>query len=87
MEVDVPGLAPRQDEAAVSRMLALARANRTIAVSFATEAGHFQRASLPTFVCGPGSIEQAHKPDEFLAESQLVECLNFLARVANSLEI
>jgi len=86
MEVDVPGLAPREGDAAASGILALARANRTVAVSFATEAGHFQRASLPTFVCGPGSIEQAHKPDEFLAVSQLSECLDFLARVAVGLE-
>ena len=87
LEVDVPGLAPQDDGEAASRILGLARANRTVAVSFATEAGHFQRARLPTFVCGPGSIEQAHKPDEFLAESQLEECLGFLARLAKSLEV
>ena len=56
--------------------------NRTIAVSFATEAGHFQRAGLPTVVCGPGSIDQAHKPDEFLSIDQLAECLAFLGRLA-----
>jgi acetylornithine deacetylase len=82
-EVDVPGLAAEPGSLAATRALALARSNRTIAVSYATEAGHFQRAGLPTVVCGPGSIDQAHKADEFLAIDQLVECLGFLERLAN----
>ncbi len=67
MEVDVPGLKAGPDTPAASIALRLARSNRTIAVSYATEAGHFQLAGLPTVVCGPGSIDQAHKPDEFVA--------------------
>ncbi len=82
MEVDVPGLAAEVGSLAATRALALTRSNRTVAVSFATEAGHFQLAGLPTIVCGPGSIEQAHKPDEFLAVDQLQACLDFLARLA-----
>ena len=65
--------------------LRLTRSNRTIAVSFATEAGHFQGAGLPTIVCGPGSIDLAHKPDEFVDEAQLVACLEFLERLAEDL--
>jgi acetylornithine deacetylase len=82
MDVDVPGLAADPASSAATRALALTRSNRTIAVSYATEAGHFQRADLPTVVCGPGSIEQAHKPDEFIAVEQLSACMGFLERLA-----
>jgi acetylornithine deacetylase len=82
MEVDVPGLAAEAESPAATLALLLSRSNRTIAVSYATEAGHFQRAGLPTVVCGPGSIDQAHKPDEFLSTDQLAQCLGFLGRLA-----
>ena len=82
MEVDMPGLAAEAASPAATLALRLSRSNRTIAVSYATEAGHFQRAGLPTVVCGPGSIDQAHKPDEFLSIDQLAECLAFLGRLA-----
>ena len=75
-------LAAEQDSPAATLALALTESNRTIAVSYATEAGHFQRAGLPTIVCGPGSIEQAHVADEFLAVAQLEACLEFLRRLA-----
>lgn len=66
VEVDVPGLDAEPGSQAETLALKLTRSNRTHAVSYATEAGQFQRAGLPTVVCGPGSIDQAHKPDEFL---------------------
>jgi acetylornithine deacetylase len=47
-------------------------------VSFATEAGYYQRAGIPTLVCGPGSIEQAHRPDEYVAIADLGRCETFL---------
>jgi acetylornithine deacetylase len=50
-------------------------------VSYGTEAGLFHKAGIPTVVCGPGSIEQAHRPDEFLAVEQLVACEQFLRRL------
>jgi acetylornithine deacetylase len=62
--------------------LKLTRSNRTSAVSYATEAGQFQTAGLPTVVCGPGSIDQAHKPDEFLEISQVETCIGFMHRLA-----
>jgi acetylornithine deacetylase len=49
-------------------------------VSFGTEGGQFQRAGWSTVVCGPGSIEQAHKPDEFIERSELSACERFLDR-------
>ena len=85
MEVDVPPLAAEPGSAAEALALRLTRSNRTIAVSFATEAGHFQAAGLSTIVCGPGSIDQAHKPDEFVDEAQLKACLEFLERLAQDL--
>jgi acetylornithine deacetylase len=50
-------------------------------VSYGTEAGFFHRAGIPTVICGPGSIEQAHRPDEFLAVEQLHACDRFLNAV------
>jgi acetylornithine deacetylase len=87
MEVDVPPLAADPGSAAEQLALRLTGSNRTIAVSFATEAGHFQGAGLPTIVCGPGSINLAHKPDEFVDEAQLVACLEFLERLAEDLSL
>ena len=78
-------LAAAPGSAAERLALRLTRSNQTIAVSFATEAGHFQAAGLPTIVCGPGSIDQAHKPDEFVDEAQLAACLEFLQRLADDL--
>ena len=51
-------------------------------VAYGTEAGLFQNADIPTVVCGPGHIDQAHKPDEFVALDQLAQCETFLRRVA-----
>ena len=47
-------------------------------VSFGTEAGLFQEIGISTVVCGPGSIDQAHKVDEFIELSELKKCINFL---------
>lgn len=45
---------------------------------FGTEAGFFRQAGIPAVVCGPGSIDQAHQPDEWIASSQLVQADHFL---------
>jgi acetylornithine deacetylase len=85
IEADAPPLAAEPGSDAETLALRLTRSNHTIAVSFATESGHFQAAGLPTVVCGPGSIDQAHKPDEYVEESQLADCLAFLAALAGEL--
>ena len=85
VEVDVPGLDAEPGSAAQTLACRLARSNRTHAVSYATEAGQFQRAGLSTVVCGPGSIDQAHKPDEFVAVSQIEACVAFMRRLAAEL--
>jgi len=50
-------------------------------VSFATEGSQFQRAGIPTVVCGPGSIAQAHKPNEYVSLDQIARCEAFLRRL------
>ena len=57
---------------------------RTTLVAFGTEAGLFQSAGIPTVVCGPGSINQAHQPDEFVSLEQLARCEAFMQGLANS---
>jgi acetylornithine deacetylase len=70
-EVSVPGLAPDPGSAAESLALRLVGRNRAITVPYGSEAGHFQGAGLATIVCGPGSIDQAHQPDEFITLEQI----------------
>jgi acetylornithine deacetylase len=50
-------------------------------VSFGTEASQFHRAGIPTVVCGPGSIMQAHKPNEYVTLEQIARCEEFLRRL------
>jgi acetylornithine deacetylase len=78
----VPGLAAEKDSLAEQLALQCSHTNSTHTVSYCTEAGLFQRAGIPAVVCGPGSIEQAHKPDEFIAVSELRKCEGFLRRLA-----
>lgn len=76
-----PGLVMDENSPAVRAALELTGANHAEAVSYGTEAGHFQRAGIPAVICGPGSIEQAHKADEFVALSELKACEAFLTKV------
>jgi len=57
--------------------------NQREVVSFGTEAGLFQEIGISTVVCGPGSIEQAHKIDEFIVLDELKKCLNLLEGIKN----
>jgi acetylornithine deacetylase len=77
----VPSLAPEPDSRAEHLALHLAEANGTHAVSYCTEAGLFQQIGIPSVVCGPGSIEQAHKPDEYIEASELRKCEAFMRRL------
>ncbi len=81
----MPGLAPEPEGEARSLALRLTGSNRTEVVSYATEAGHFQAAGMSTVICGPGSVDQAHKPDEFVALDQLAQCDRFLDRLGEAL--
>ncbi len=77
------GLDMRPDDEAVRLVCALSGNNDTSKVAFTTEAGLFQRAGIPAVVCGPGSIMQAHKPDEFITLEQVAQCETFLRRLLN----
>ncbi|HEY0522568.1 MAG TPA: acetylornithine deacetylase [Stellaceae bacterium] len=78
-----PGLDTRDDAEVTQLVLALTGANATGKVSFGTEGGLFHQAGIPAVICGPGSIEQAHKPDEFIAVEQIAQCETFLRRLAD----
>jgi acetylornithine deacetylase len=77
----VPAFDIANTDPAVEFVLGLSGANATEKVSFATEAGLFQNNGIPTVVCGPGSIAQAHKPNEYVSADQLTKCENFMDRL------
>ena len=85
VEVEVPGLSADPGCAAETLALKLGRSNRTIAVPYATEAGRFQAAGVSTVVCGPGSIDQAHQPDEYVEIAELEACIGFMRALAAEL--
>lgn len=82
---DAPPLRPEDNGPAEELARRLTGDNAKRFVSFGTEAGQFQSAGLSTVVCGPGYIEQAHKPDEFVDISQLEACLAFLNKLPTHL--
>jgi acetylornithine deacetylase len=83
---DVPPLRPEPDSLAEAFVRRLTGDNGPARVaSFASEAGQFQGAGLPTVLCGPGSIDQAHQPDEYLDISQLQRGAAFMIRLAEAL--
>jgi acetylornithine deacetylase len=75
---EIEGLHPEPDSAIADIVASLTGANGTDVVSFGTEAGLFQSLGMDCIVCGPGAIEQAHKPDEFVSRDQLNACLSML---------
>ncbi len=76
-----PGLRMDEDSPAVTLVRELTGANQVEAVSYGTEAGHFQSHGIPAVVCGPGNILDAHKADEYVALSELDACETFLRKV------
>ena len=81
---EVVGLHPVEDNAARHLIAELTGANSADVVPFGTEAGLFQSLGMSVVVCGPGSIAQAHKPDEFVALDQLSQCMTMLERLGQS---
>ncbi len=81
-KASVPGLSTPEDAPAVRLVSRLTGANRSYAVSYGAEAGLFSEREISTVICGPGSIAQAHQPDEWLAEEQLALCASFIDRLA-----
>jgi acetylornithine deacetylase len=78
----MPAFLARDDDPAVALARRLAESKVTTLVAFGTEAGLFQRAGVPTVVCGPGHIAQAHQADEFVSLEQLAAAERFLQALA-----
>ena len=76
---DIPALSAAETQDVTRITQALSRGRPLGAVAFGTEAGFFQRAGIPAVLCGPGDIEQAHRPDEYVELSQLHSCEQFVA--------
>jgi acetylornithine deacetylase len=76
-----PGLDTADDADITVLAKSLALANGTVKVAFGTEAGLIQQAGIPAVICGPGSIDQAHKPNEFVPLAQLKLCEAFMDRL------
>lgn len=77
----VLSLKPEGDESLHRLMLRLSESNAMQSVSYGTEGGIIQSHNLPCFICGPGSIQQAHIPNEYIETEQLERCLRFLQRL------
>ncbi|MBV8406792.1 MAG: acetylornithine deacetylase [Alphaproteobacteria bacterium] len=77
----VPGLLPQDNEEAAELALKWTGGNRTYAVPYGTEAGIFRGHGIPTVICGPGDISQAHQPNEFVARAQMDACDAFLDKM------
>lgn len=82
---EVPGLAAGENEALARLAQGLARRAGFGRVGYAAEAGLFQAIGIPAIICGPGSIEQAHKPNEWVAAAELAECEAFMDRLRDEL--
>lgn len=84
---EVPSFLGRRDDPVTRLAQRLAGATDTTLVAFGTEAGLFKNAGIPTVVCGPGSIRQAHQPDEYVSLEQLARCESFMRGLAATREI
>jgi acetylornithine deacetylase len=78
------GLAAAETDAIVQWALQLSRNTQVGKVSYGTEAGLFQKMGVPTVICGPGDIAQAHRPNEFVTLEQLAKCERFMERIVES---
>lgn len=85
LRADAPPLQVMRDSSAEQFMRALTGDNALRVAAYATEAGQFQRAGFPAVICGPGSVEQAHQPDEFIAVSELEKGLAVFRRFLETL--
>ena len=77
------GPVARADHELTTIVKQLTGSNSTGKVSYGTEGGYYQSAGIPTIVCGPGHIAQAHQPDEWIAQEQLDACDTFIRRLVD----
>lgn len=82
---NAPSLAPHDDNPAADLVKAITGHNSTDVVAYAAEAGQFQEAGFSTVICGPGSIDQAHQPNEFITLEQVAAGTAFMKRLIDRL--
>ena len=82
-----PGLATSPESDAAQLLASLCGSREFGTVAFGTEGGLFNQAGIPAVVCGPGSMDQGHKPDEFVTIEQLEGCDAMLSRLADHLSM
>lgn len=80
-----PALVAREGCPAEALARQLTGANHAEAVSYGTEAGLFQEAGIPSVICGPGDIREAHKPNEYIEISQVAACETFIRKLITQL--
>ncbi|TDF84001.1 acetylornithine deacetylase [Pseudomonas sp. H9] len=80
-----PGLATAPESAAAQWVAQLCGSDAFSTVAFGTEGGLFAQAGIPAVICGPGSMEQGHKPDEFVSVEQMAACDRLMDRLAAAL--
>lgn len=83
--LEMPGMALPADHALSTVVKQVAGTNSAGKVAYGTEGGFFEKAGIPTIICGPGHIAQAHQPDEWIAESELDSCDRFIRRLVDRL--
>ena len=84
MIASAPGMNMQESDDIVKLAASLTRNKPNGAVSYGTEGGLFQAAGIPTVICGPGDIEQAHRPNEFVSLAQLAQCEAFMQRLLDN---
>jgi len=85
VSLKMPGMALPPDHALATAIKQITGSNSAGAVSYGTEGGFYEEAGIPTIICGPGHIEQAHQPDEWIATSELDACDVFIRRLVDRL--
>ena len=83
-EESVPAMTDNDSAELQSLIAALTGDDERHKVAYATEGGQFTNAGIPTIICGPGSIEQAHKADEYVELNEIVRCDGFLQKLLTS---
>ena len=83
-EESVPAMTDNESSELQALIAALTGDDKRHKVAYATEGGQFTNSGIPTIICGPGSIEQAHKADEYVELSEIERCDSFLQRLLES---
>ena len=87
VDIAAPTLGPGRDSEAEQFALRLTGQNEPSTAPYVCEAGLFAAAGVPSIVCGPGSVSEAHQPDEFVSLDQIRACSAFLARLVDTLSV